>query len=297
METKPHKLQVPRGDRTGQVIEPYLTDQWFVKMDALAKRGLELVESGQIQFVPPNWINTYRHWMEKHPGLVHQPSAVVGPSHSGMVRRCRALPCWPRRSRGACQAWLGCGDCAASGQRRAGNLVLLAAVAILHAGLAGFAGDGRARIRALSAFKRAGHRLRHHLLLGGAHDHGHRQFHRPGAVPRRLYHRPDPRCAGPEDVQVQGQRARSAGHHRRHQHRGSGGQAHQRLDAAAHGRKRSKKPRARNSRTASLPTVPTRCASPSPHSRRMAATSSSIWAAPRATRTSATSCGTPRVSC
>ncbi|MCC4597078.1 valine--tRNA ligase [Xanthomonas campestris pv. phormiicola] len=64
VETKPHKLQVPRGDRTGQVIEPYLTDQWFVKMDALARRGLELVESGQIQFVPPNWINTYRHWME-----------------------------------------------------------------------------------------------------------------------------------------------------------------------------------------------------------------------------------------
>lgn len=64
VEIKPHKLQVPRGDRTGQVIEPYLTDQWFVKMQALAKRGLELVESGQITFVPPNWINTYRHWME-----------------------------------------------------------------------------------------------------------------------------------------------------------------------------------------------------------------------------------------
>ncbi|PPV08891.1 valine-tRNA ligase [Xanthomonas bromi] len=64
VETKPHKLQVPRGDRTGQVIEPYLTDQWFVKMDALAKRGLEQVETGKIKFVPPNWINTYRHWME-----------------------------------------------------------------------------------------------------------------------------------------------------------------------------------------------------------------------------------------
>ncbi|WP_028916492.1 valine--tRNA ligase [Pseudoxanthomonas sp. J35] len=64
VETKPHKLQVPRGDRTGQVIEPYLTDQWFVKMDALARRGLELVESGEVKFVPPNWINTYRHWME-----------------------------------------------------------------------------------------------------------------------------------------------------------------------------------------------------------------------------------------
>ncbi|MCR6686474.1 valine--tRNA ligase [Pseudoxanthomonas sp.] len=64
VETRPHKLQVPRGDRTGQVIEPYLTDQWFVKMDALAERGLELVESGEVKFVPPNWINTYRHWME-----------------------------------------------------------------------------------------------------------------------------------------------------------------------------------------------------------------------------------------
>jgi len=64
VETKPHKLQVPRGDRTGQVIEPYLTDQWFVKMDGLAKRGLDLVENGDVRFVPPNWINTYRHWME-----------------------------------------------------------------------------------------------------------------------------------------------------------------------------------------------------------------------------------------
>ncbi len=64
VETRPHKLQVPRGDRTQQVIEPYLTDQWFVKMDVLAKRGLELVENGSIQFVPANWINTYRHWME-----------------------------------------------------------------------------------------------------------------------------------------------------------------------------------------------------------------------------------------
>ena len=64
VETKPHKLQVPKGDRTGQVIEPYLTDQWFVKMDALAARGLELVENGSVRFVPANWINTYRHWME-----------------------------------------------------------------------------------------------------------------------------------------------------------------------------------------------------------------------------------------
>ncbi|MCG8464138.1 MAG: valine--tRNA ligase [Xanthomonadales bacterium] len=63
VETKAHKLMVPRGDRSGQVIEPYLTQHWFVKMDKLAKRGLELVESGEVEFVPANWINTYRHWL------------------------------------------------------------------------------------------------------------------------------------------------------------------------------------------------------------------------------------------
>src|SRR5690606_28472462 len=50
-------------------IEPWITDQWFVRMDAMGKRGMELVEGvdgkpGAVKFVPPNWINTYRHWME-----------------------------------------------------------------------------------------------------------------------------------------------------------------------------------------------------------------------------------------
>src|SRR5690606_16028893 len=62
VDAKP--IMQPFGDRSGQVIEPFLTDQWFVKMDGLARRGLELVESGEVKFVPPNWINTYRHWME-----------------------------------------------------------------------------------------------------------------------------------------------------------------------------------------------------------------------------------------
>ncbi len=64
VEEKPHAMVVPRGDRSGQIIEPYLTDQWFVKMDDLGKTGLDAVESGQVEFVPGNWINTYRHWME-----------------------------------------------------------------------------------------------------------------------------------------------------------------------------------------------------------------------------------------
>ncbi|MGH8162789.1 MAG: valine--tRNA ligase, partial [Rhodanobacteraceae bacterium] len=63
IETRPHKLMVPRGDRTQQVIEPYLTWQWFVKMDGFAQRGLELVETGAVKFVPENWTSTYRHWL------------------------------------------------------------------------------------------------------------------------------------------------------------------------------------------------------------------------------------------
>ena len=62
VDAKP--IMQPFGDRSGQVIEPFLTDQWFVKMDELGRRGMELVDSGQVRFVPANWINTYRHWME-----------------------------------------------------------------------------------------------------------------------------------------------------------------------------------------------------------------------------------------
>ncbi len=58
-----HKLMVPRGDRSGTVIEPYLTDQWYVKVGPLAKPAIEAVENGDIKFVPDNWKNTYYEWM------------------------------------------------------------------------------------------------------------------------------------------------------------------------------------------------------------------------------------------
>ncbi|MRX27306.1 valine--tRNA ligase [Kangiella sp. HZ709] len=60
----PHKLKVPRGDRSGVVIEPYLTDQWYVKIAPLAEPALKAVKDGDIKFVPENWANTYYHWME-----------------------------------------------------------------------------------------------------------------------------------------------------------------------------------------------------------------------------------------
>jgi valyl-tRNA synthetase len=58
-----HRLMVPRGDRSGAVVEPYLTDQWFVKVAPLAEPAIKAVENGDIKFVPDNWKNTYFEWM------------------------------------------------------------------------------------------------------------------------------------------------------------------------------------------------------------------------------------------
>jgi len=69
-KTDRHKLKVPRGDRTGVAIEPMLTDQWFVAMTkpgadgtSIAGKALECVASGEIKFVPENWVNTYNQWL------------------------------------------------------------------------------------------------------------------------------------------------------------------------------------------------------------------------------------------
>ncbi len=60
---EPHKLKVPRGDRSGVVIEPFLTQQWYVAVESLAEPAIAAVESGAIEFVPKNWENTYFAWM------------------------------------------------------------------------------------------------------------------------------------------------------------------------------------------------------------------------------------------
>ncbi|OYQ39745.1 valine--tRNA ligase [Rhodoferax sp. TH121] len=73
VEVKKHKLMVPRCARTGQVIEPMLTDQWFMAMNtvgkgdatgkSIAQKSIDVVQSGEVKFVPENWVNTYNQWM------------------------------------------------------------------------------------------------------------------------------------------------------------------------------------------------------------------------------------------
>ena len=60
---EPHSLKVPYGDRSGVVIEPLLTDQWYVSVKPLAKTAIEAVENGDIKFVPQQYENMYFSWM------------------------------------------------------------------------------------------------------------------------------------------------------------------------------------------------------------------------------------------
>ena len=61
---KPYKLRVPRSGRTNAIIEPMLTDQWFVRMESMARDGLEVVRRGEVKFFPEHWTATYNHWLE-----------------------------------------------------------------------------------------------------------------------------------------------------------------------------------------------------------------------------------------
>lgn len=60
---EPHRYTPPRGDRSGAVLEPMLTDQWFMKMESLAARALQMAERGEVRFVPDNWRKVYDRWL------------------------------------------------------------------------------------------------------------------------------------------------------------------------------------------------------------------------------------------
>ena len=64
VKIEPHKLKVPRGEKSNVIIEPLLTDQWYVKTKPLAKPAIDAVKKGTIKFVPENWSKTYFQWMD-----------------------------------------------------------------------------------------------------------------------------------------------------------------------------------------------------------------------------------------
>ena len=225
---EPHQLTVPRGDRSNAVLEPLLTDQWFVDIKPLAAPAIRAVEAGHIRFVPETLVRRLFRVDAQHQGLVHQPAAVVGTPHPRMVRRRRPVLRRAQRSRSAQRARTRPLDRVAAGRGRPRHLVLLGDCGPSPRRVA----PGHARPAHVLSDVGPGHRLRHHFLLGRPHDHVGPQVHRAGSISRGVCARPDPRPRRPEDVQVQGQRDRSARHRGRNIARGAHCQAYQRLDAA-----------------------------------------------------------------
>ena len=76
---------MPHGDRSNVVIEPFLTDQWYVNAKKLAEPAIAAVREGKTNFVPKNWEKTYFNWMENIQPWCISRQLVVGPPDSGVV--------------------------------------------------------------------------------------------------------------------------------------------------------------------------------------------------------------------
>ena len=205
---EPYVHTVPHGDRSNVVIEPFLTDQWYVDAKTLAKPAIDAVKRGRTVFVPKNWENTYFHWMENiQPWCIsrqlwwgHQIPAWYGPDGKVFVAEEEA------QAAALAKEEYGKNRRAHPRRRCPRHLVLLRPMAVLNARLARRNAGGEA----LLPDRRSRYRLRHHLLLGRPHDDDGPARHGGGAVPRRLHPCAGPRREGPEDVEVERQRHRPA---------------------------------------------------------------------------------------
>ena len=106
-KVEPHRLTIPRGDRSGAVIEPWLTDQWYVRIAPLAAPAIRAVEDGRIRFVPENWDRTYFEWMRNIKDWCisrqlwwgHRIPAWYGPGRRDLRRRKRGRSARAPRTR------------------------------------------------------------------------------------------------------------------------------------------------------------------------------------------------------
>ena len=165
---EPQSHVVPHGDRSNVVIEPFPDRPVVRQREGTGETGDRRGARGQDQIRAEELGEDLFRLDGKHPAVVHLAPALVGASDSGVVRAGRQSVRRDDRSRGAKRGRqaLRQEDCAHARRGRARHLVLVGAVAVLDAGLAG----QDARTRALLSDVDAGHRLRHHLLLGRAHD-------------------------------------------------------------------------------------------------------------------------------
>ena len=198
---EPQSHVVPHGDRTNVVIEPFLTDQWYVNAKELAKPAIAAVRAGKTKFIPKNWEKTYFDWMENIQPWCISRQLWWGHQNSRLVRARQQSICRTDRGRGADgrRQALRKKDEAHPRRGCARHMVFVRAVAVLDARLAG----QYARAQALLSDLNAGDGLRHHLLLGRAHDDDGSPFYEGDPVPRRLHPCARSRCFRRQDVEVE----------------------------------------------------------------------------------------------
>ncbi len=203
------KISQPFGDRSGVVIEPMLTDQWYVNAGELAKNAIAAVEKGDTRFTPEPWTKTYFQWMRNiEPWCIsrqlwwgHRIPAWYGPDGHIFVEE----------SEGAAKV--------AARKHYGKDVALNQDEDVLDtwfsSGLWPFSTLGLAAedagAEAVLSHQHSRHRARHHLLLGRADDDARPSLHETGSVSRGLHPRIGARRVRREDVEVQGQRARSSG--------------------------------------------------------------------------------------
>ena len=205
---EPHLHTVPHGDRSNAVIEPRLTDQWYVDAATLAKPAIDAVQARPAPFScrrigrPP----TSTGWRTSSLGASRASSGggTRSPHGTGPTARSSSPRTKPARRR-----WRTSITARPFALERDEDVLdTWFSSALWPFSTLGLARQD-ARACPLLSDRRAGHRLRHHLLLGRAHDDDGPARDGRGAVPRRLHPRAGPRREGPEDVEVEGERDRS----------------------------------------------------------------------------------------
>ena len=212
-EAKPHRLMVPRGEKSGVVVEPYLTDQWYVDLTretqpdgrpgghaAIVRPALEVVADGRVRFVPENWSRTYVQWLDN----------IQDWCISRQIWWGHRIPAWYDAEgnvfvgRDEAEARSKAGLDASVALRRDDDVLdTWFSSALWPFSTMGWPERTEGARRVLPDLG-ARHRLRHHLLLGRPHGHVRPAVHgRRGAVPRRVHpragarRRPGRRCRSP----------------------------------------------------------------------------------------------------
>ena len=287
--SKPYTLILPKCQRSGGVVEPMISTQWFLKMQGMAEAALDAVKDGRDRDHPGGVEEDLRPLPREHPGLVRLAAALVGAPDPGVARpqrRGSRRPGVPRRvHRPRVEA----------GPGRTRHLVLERPLAILHPRLARRDPGARQVLPDQpEADERPGDGLRHPLLLGRAHDDVRPPLHEGGPVPPRAPVRAHRRRDRQQDEQGEGKCHRPSGPHLRRVVPG-----HREEDDADRARGRGARQvqeglplggpdgAGASSRSARTPS-----ASPSRPSLRPASASRSPPSASRATATSSTRSGT-----